>query len=381
LPLGRARDNRYVAPMFQNITVTFIFIIGCFSLIISIGQLFVITRRIENYNLSIIFFCISILLFQSFFIFNGMIFIYPNVLFSYLTLSSLLGPLLYYAYFFLCLPDIKLPRKTLLLLLPSLLLMAGDFSYLFSPYEDKIVILNYLYKSQPAPDELVIKNLFILPYIGNSIAQILILLKLISIRHSVKVRNIVDVSIVHVVVGFLITVMFSFAYLIRSMQFLKISTIALCLSTAGAFFINQRYPEYLQLVIIDTVRNRYKRSRLAGIDAESVGRQLIDLMELEKMFADEDLSLKRLAYELSMTPHQLSQFLNEKLNSNFNTFVNRYRVDEAKKMLIEEPDRSILSVCHGVGFNSKSVFYKAFMQSTGMTPFKFRKQFLSGEKK
>jgi AraC-like DNA-binding protein len=363
--------------MFQDITVTFIFIIGCFSLIISIGQLFVRTRRIENYNLAVIFFCISILLFQAFFIFNGVIFNYPNILFFYLTLSALLGPLLYYAYFFLCLPDVKLPKKTLLLLLPALFMMAGDFSYLFSPYENKIIMLKYLYKSGPAPDELIMKNLFILPYIGNSISQVLILLKLISIRNSVKVRNIVDISIVHTVVGFLITIMFFFAYLIRSIQFLKIATVVLCLSTAGAFLINQRYPEYLQLVIIDTVRKRYVRSRLTGIDAESVGKHLVDLMEHEKMFADEDLSLKRLAYELSITPHQLSQFLNEKLNSNFNTFVNRYRVDEAKKMLVEEPDRPIMSVCSGVGFNSKSIFYKAFVQSTGMTPHRYRKEIKS----
>src|SRR3990172_170382 len=366
--------------MFQDITITFFFIIGSFSLIISIGQLFVSTRRIENYNLSIIFFCISILLFQAFFIFNGLIFNYPDILFFYMTLSSLLGPLLYYAYFFLCLPDIKLPKTTLLLLLPPLFMMVGDFSYLLSPFENKIIILKYLYKSEPAPDEIIIKNLFIFPYLSNLICHILIFLKLMSARNSVKGSKIIDVSIMHIVVQFLITSMFFFAYLIRSIQFLKIATVALCLSTIGGFLINQRHPEYLQLVIIDTVRNRYKRSRLSGIDAESVTRQLIELMENEKMFADEDLSLKRLAYELSITPHQLSQLMNEKLNSNFNSFINRYRVEEAKKILIDEPDRPIMSICYGVGFNSKSVFYKAFLQSTGMTPHRYRKELLSGKK-
>jgi AraC-like DNA-binding protein len=55
-------------------------------------------------------------------------------------------------------------------------------------------------------------------------------------------------------------------------------------------------------------------------------------------------------------------------------------MEEAKKMLTEEPDRSIMSVCYGVGFNSKSAFYKAFMKSTEMTPFKYRKVILSGGK-
>ncbi len=365
--------------MFQDITITFVFIIGCFSLIISIGQLFVNTRRLENYNLSIVFFCISILLVQGCLILSDLIFKYPNLLFPYLTLSSLLGPLLYYAYFFLCFPEVKPSKITVLIFLPALFMLAADSGYLFSAYEIKIMVLKYLYKSEPATDELIIKGIILFPYFGNSICHTLILLKLIPERKFEKTRKIIDVSIIHIVVGFLITIMFFFAYLLRSMLILKISIVAFSLSTLGSFLINQRYPEYLQLVIMRTV-SRYTRSKLSGIDAESVGKQLIELMENEKAFADEDLSLNRLAYELSITPHQLSQFLNEKLNSNFNSFINRYRVDEAKKMLIDEPDRPVMSICHGVGFNSKSAFYRAFEQSTGITPLKYRKEFLSEKK-
>ena len=130
--------------MLQDITITFIFIIGCFSLIISIGQLFVNVRRIENYNLSVIFFCISALLFQLCFIFNSMVFTYPELLFFHLTFMSLLGPLLYFAYFFLCLPDIKLPKQALLLLIPVLCMMVSDAAYMLSPDENKLIILNYL---------------------------------------------------------------------------------------------------------------------------------------------------------------------------------------------------------------------------------------------
>jgi AraC-like DNA-binding protein len=366
--------------MFQDITITFVFIIGCFSLIISIGQLFVSSRRLENYNLSIIFFCISILLVQGCLILSDLIFKYPNLLFSFLTLSSLLGPLLYYAYFFLCLPEIRPSKISTLLFLPALLMFIADFGYLSSTYETKIIILNYLFRFEPAPYELIIKGIFISPYIGNAICHTFILLKLISARKSVKAHKIIDVSIIHIIGGFLITILFFFAYLLRSMIILRISIVAFSLSTVGSFLINQRYPEYLQLVIIRTVRNRYTRSRLSGIDAESVARHLIELLENEKIFADEDLSLKRLAYELSITPHQLSQLLNEKLNANFNSFINRYRVNEAKKMLVEEPERSIMSICRGVGFNSKSVFYKAFLHSTGITPHRYRKEFLSGKK-
>ena len=153
-----------------------------------------------------------------------------------------------------------------------------------------------------------------------------------------------------------------------------------CLSTVGGFMINQRYPEYLQLVIIETVKNRYRRTRLKGIDADNIIKRLTELMEKEKLFIDEDFSLKKLSYELSITPHQLSQLLNEKLNSNFNAYINQYRIQEAKKMLIDEPDRSIISVSSSVGFNSKSSFYRSFTQSAGKTPYKYRKDILSQKK-
>ena len=66
--------------------------------------------------------------------------------------------------------------------------------------------------------------------------------------------------------------------------------------------------------------------------------RLREIMEVEKAFADEELSLKDLAGDLGISPHQLSQILNERIRKNFSTFVNEYRIDEAKKLLVEEPD-------------------------------------------
>ena len=96
-------------------------------------------------------------------------------------------------------------------------------------------------------------------------------------------------------------------------------------------------------------------------------------MEDEKLFCDEDLTLNRMADILSLTPHQVSEFLNNVLETNFNSFINSYRIDEAKQLLMEDSERSILSVAYSVGFNSKSVFYNAFTKVTGTSPTKFRK--------
>ena len=91
-------------------------------------------------------------------------------------------------------------------------------------------------------------------------------------------------------------------------------------------------------------------------------------MEEERLYCDEDLSLPRLSEVLEVTSHQLSQFLNEHHNINFNNYINNYRINDAKKMLIGEPKRSTLSIAYAVGFNSYSVFYTAFKKETLLSP-------------
>jgi AraC-like DNA-binding protein len=54
--------------------------------------------------------------------------------------------------------------------------------------------------------------------------------------------------------------------------------------------------------------------------------------------------------------------------------VRRYRIEAAKKMLIDEPRASVLSVGLSVGFTSQSNFYVAFKEFTGFVPGQFRKQ-------
>ena len=101
---------------------------------------------------------------------------------------------------------------------------------------------------------------------------------------------------------------------------------------------------------------------------------MTDLMKESRLYSNENLTLKELAVKLSLTPHQLSQLLNDKLNTNFSTYINRYRISEAKHILLQEPDRTVLSIAFDVGFNNKSSFYEAFSKFTGKSPQRYRKE-------
>ena len=97
-------------------------------------------------------------------------------------------------------------------------------------------------------------------------------------------------------------------------------------------------------------------------------------MDKEKPYRETGLTLPMLAHMIQVSPHHLSQVINEKLNKSFFDFVNEYRVDDAKKAMTG-PDAgrfSILGIAMDAGFNSKSAFYTAFKKHTGITPSRFK---------
>ncbi len=77
---------------------------------------------------------------------------------------------------------------------------------------------------------------------------------------------------------------------------------------------------------------------------------------------------------LFITPHQLSEFINDLLGMNFASYINQYRVEEAKSILVNKPEESTLAIGFQVGFGSKQSFNTIFKQQTGTTPSGYRKQ-------
>lgn len=125
---------------------------------------------------------------------------------------------------------------------------------------------------------------------------------------------------------------------------------------------------------VQSRRARYAISRLNGINVDSVVARLDDLMREERVFLDEDLTLARLAEDLSIRPQQLSEILNTRMEANFRDYVNGFRLEEAASLLKQEPHRSVLSIAYAAGFNSKSSFHKLFAGRFGCSPADFRKR-------
>jgi AraC-like DNA-binding protein len=109
-------------------------------------------------------------------------------------------------------------------------------------------------------------------------------------------------------------------------------------------------------------------------------RRLDHLMSVERTYRQEGLAIGALAARLDVPEHRLRQAINEGLGyRNFNAFLNRYRIEDARLALSDVTQREVpvLTIAMDAGFQSLGPFNRAFKAETGVTPTEFRREALS----
>ena len=104
--------------------------------------------------------------------------------------------------------------------------------------------------------------------------------------------------------------------------------------------------------------------------------RLLELIITEKVFLKKDLSLGELARTLDTNMNYLSVILNKRLRTNFNDFINTYRIKEACSIIKENSQQKtpVAEIAAMTGFSSRSTFYSTFRKYTGMTPIEYQKE-------
>jgi AraC-like DNA-binding protein len=107
---------------------------------------------------------------------------------------------------------------------------------------------------------------------------------------------------------------------------------------------------------------------------EEIVSRIQKTMKHDKLYKEAELTLQNLADKIGFPSYQVSQAINEGMKQNFYDLVNSYRVEEAKRLLLDPKNKTytILSVGFEAGFNSKTTFNTVFKKFTGYTPTEFR---------
>lgn len=110
---------------------------------------------------------------------------------------------------------------------------------------------------------------------------------------------------------------------------------------------------------------------------EMRNRQLFEKIDravaTERLYLNTDLSLADLSRQVGSNETYVSAAINSVMGINFNTYINRYRIRDAKQLLLDPRYESqwneVYAAC---GFNARSSFYRIFKQEVGLSPSEYR---------
>ncbi len=118
--------------------------------------------------------------------------------------------------------------------------------------------------------------------------------------------------------------------------------------------------------------SKYEGSSLNQDEIPDYIIKLNRLMENEKVYLNNVIRLSDLSEMMTINKHHLSQIINQHYGLSFYDFINQFRVNEAKDIIIKHPEYTLLQVAFVSGFNNKTSFVNAFKKFEKVPPSKFR---------
>jgi AraC-like DNA-binding protein len=352
-------------------------------------------KRISNRLLGFFFLSICLNLLDVFLLGTGFYFTHPGFAGLGSCLPLLFGPLLYFYTQSVIYKNFPVTIKKLKHFLPFLIFFsATEFYYLIQSNDNQQRILRDLLAHHFPKAVSIVSALIFIQFISYAIYS----LRLISSYKKATGQLFsnprqTNVSWLYSTIIFFISVMvlstlngvlaqtpfakyylFAFNIIILAVLVFVVRVLmrALRQSYFFSFTDNKDFPGEFSFMPKSSISETGKSEK------EKIVQTVLQFMQSNKPYLEPELTLDQLAAQLSLRPRVLSQAINEILKQNFFDFINRYRIEEAKRLLNNPMDKKItvLEVLYKVGFNSKSSFNTLFKKYTGITPTEYKKTYL-----
>ncbi|MEI7596064.1 MAG: helix-turn-helix domain-containing protein [Bacteroidota bacterium] len=119
---------------------------------------------------------------------------------------------------------------------------------------------------------------------------------------------------------------------------------------------------------------KYKTSRLSEEKLTELALRIGNYVETNKVYLNPLIRMNKLAEELKIQNHILSQVINRYYKTSFFEFINSYRIKKAIEQISKNTNNKmkIASLGFYCGFNTRTSFIKSFKNHTGVSPSKFK---------
>lgn len=140
--------------------------------------------------------------------------------------------------------------------------------------------------------------------------------------------------------------------------------VALLLAGACAYLFIYKKRRKSKEQPLDTVQDHASPDSASAMLMQRINQ----VMEEQKLYRNSELKLQDLAAVLGTNRRFVSDCINSQMGCTFSQYVNIYRINYAKHVLRQRPDKKIADVYIESGFANEMSFYRTFKSVTGMTP-------------
>lgn len=162
-------------------------------------------------------------------------------------------------------------------------------------------------------------------------------------------------------------------------SYLLATIIGIC-SAVLLFVLGVRYLNYVFILVkVSPIVSQEQAVEITEVvETESYWEldNVIKLWLLKKTYLKPGITIQDVAVEINTNRTYLSNYINSEKGVNFSNWINTLRIDEAKQLMLEQPELSLLAICEHVGYTDISTFSRNFSKCEKISPTSWRKSHL-----